>query len=71
MPHRLELVLHTEDGEQTSPMIFRFEGDELLIGYAPPGKPRPTDFVSEQGSQQTVIRMRRVKGRSNTEGTVQ
>jgi uncharacterized protein (TIGR03067 family) len=35
---------------QTSRGIYRIEGDRYEVCFAPPGKPRPTRFVSEPGS---------------------
>jgi len=34
--------------------IYEFDGDKLRVCNAPPGKPRPKDFVARIGSQHTV-----------------
>jgi uncharacterized protein (TIGR03067 family) len=42
--------------------IYEIEGDLYRVGFAPPGKPRPTRFVSEPGSGQLHSVWRRGDG---------
>jgi len=39
--------------------IWKFEGEELHICFAPPGKPRPADFTSTSGQGHTFTAWRR------------
>ena len=46
--------------------IFEVEGDRLKTCFAPPGKPRPTDFVSDQRQQAYVYRVEEGVGPAGT-----
>lgn len=41
--------------------IYELDGDTLKFCFAAPGKDRPNDFTSKQGSQQTLSVWKRVK----------
>jgi uncharacterized protein (TIGR03067 family) len=44
---------------QVSLGILEWNGDDVTFHIAPPGKPRPTKFVSEKGSGGTLSRWRK------------
>src|SRR5262245_11466781 len=44
--------------------IYEFDGDRMKTCVAPPGKDRPTEFVSKPGSELTVTVWRRVKAQA-------
>jgi uncharacterized protein (TIGR03067 family) len=62
-PHHLNLELRTGTETQISQMIYYLKGDNLAICYAPPGGARPIGFALNNGSNNTLIRMRRVDPR--------
>jgi uncharacterized protein (TIGR03067 family) len=46
---------------KTEPGIYTFEGDTLKICGADPGKDRPKDFTTKQGSGLTLVVLKRAK----------
>jgi uncharacterized protein (TIGR03067 family) len=56
-----EIDVKFEDG--TGKGIYELDGDTLKIAHGEMGDPRPTDFVSKEGSQVSVIVLMREKAR--------
>jgi|ERR1700721_1807375 uncharacterized protein (TIGR03067 family) len=48
-------------GEKTKLGIYEIDGDKIKFCLAPPGKPRPTEFTSKEGSGHSLGVMRREK----------
>jgi uncharacterized protein (TIGR03067 family) len=42
--------------------IYEIDGDRLTYCVAPPGKPRPTEFVTKKGDGYTLVSLKRHRG---------
>jgi uncharacterized protein (TIGR03067 family) len=41
--------------------IYEIEGDKMIAVFAKPGKERPTEFKTKEGSEQSILRYERIK----------
>jgi uncharacterized protein (TIGR03067 family) len=57
-PKRIDL---THESGQTLPGIYKLVGDEYTACIAAPGKARPTEFTSKEGSGQRLVVSKREK----------
>ena len=60
-PHSIDSTLN--DGPAESRVhngIYEFRGNDLLLIFAEPGQPRPTQFKTRPGSQEMMILYRRL-----------
>jgi uncharacterized protein (TIGR03067 family) len=46
---------------QTYRGIYKLEGDEFTVCFAPPGKPRPTEFTTKSGTGEILHIWKRAK----------
>jgi uncharacterized protein (TIGR03067 family) len=55
-PREIDIVAMTGENQgRTSKGIYRVDKDTLTLCYVMPGKDRPTEFKSEQGSEATLV----------------
>jgi len=59
-PAQLDLTWTSQNQQQVSPMIYSLDNDTLILCYAPPGDPRPSQFRTPYGSRLTLMAFERV-----------
>ncbi len=60
-PIQMDLTLEKED--QPSKGLLEIKGDVLRVCFGEPGKPRPKELKSQEGSDVVLITLKRVKSK--------
>jgi hypothetical protein len=61
----LTTVYQGKPGALYTQAIFSIQGGTLTYCVAPPGQPRPTDFVTAEGDEYTLVVLKRAPSESS------